>query len=942
MVTSESTSGASSTLNFEQGGQEFVAGPHSITCDHRNIATKFVIHAFRHPNDLAIVDDGICMTYGELFQRASALAVGLRSEHRPDAVVAIHAHRDMNTPLAMIACLFANVTFVVIDASYVQQRILDILKLSGAKTLLHGDLDDGLRSSIACLGVEMRPIHRGREPSAVHFSIGAQKTAYLLFTSGSTGFPKGIRTGHAPLVHFIEWYRQEFQPGHGSRFSMLAGLSHDPLLRDIFVPLSTGGQLHIPRQTDILVPDRLFSWMDVQGIEFTHLTPQLIDILHMRRKRKLTLRSLRFVFSGGDVLRPETAEHVENIAPGANLVNFYGTSETPQAMAYQVIEPDMLPPYPLGLPIADVDIEIVNDELHPMPIGEVGEIAIATEYLSDGYITDPSTASARGRSQIYVTRSVGDVTQKMYLTGDLGFKDNDGRIFFRGRSDDQVKIRGYRVDCLEVAATIERHRLARQVVVLPEQVSSGEKALVAFVVGDTELLKRVLPTVMPAHMVPATIIGISKIPLLPNGKTDRAMLYKLRCESLERERLVRSPQDNAFFEAIASALDLANLDPDKSLVSMGGDSLSFIRVGFVVEDQLGLLPEGWETIPFSELLELKRHAPAPTSSVGKVKLKQIEPAILLRAISILFVVLVHAQIDFYVTATSTLFVIAGMSFARFLLPGLIETGSLAPTARFILKYGVPAALWQGVGGLYKGQFWLPEIFLLGTLWASPAHHLTFWFLDILTVSILIIAGLASVLSRGWRQKARDTVGDVEFRFSVAMLTFAIVAFLLQTQLNIWNGVVGESSVGPFRWLWLVTLGMVIQTGRYRLDRVLVTLVSLALAGLCYGDLVTKGEFQQPFGLFLMGSILVLIWIRRIRVPAFSYGPVLLLAQHSLFIYLFSMWVPKSLTPKLELIGIEDWVPLRLLLALAVGIVMSMLWNRFLGLLSVCFGRIRTG
>lgn len=917
-----------------QGCPGSVTAALPIRCDSRNIAARFVDHATRFPNAIAIIEGDTRVTYGALLARAQALASRLRVENEPGAVVAIHGRRNINTPLAMIGCLLANITFVVIDAVYVQQRIIDILLLSGARTLLHGRLDVELAGAVAALGVKQHFIPCETATAPTPFSVDAPDTAYLLFTSGTTGFPKGIRTGHAPLIHFVNWYTATFKPAPESRFSMLSGLSHDPLLRDIFVPLSIGAQLHIPRQDDILVPDRLFAWMDASAIEFTHLTPQLIDILHARRQHGRTLDSVKFVFCGGDVLRQETARHVASIAPRASLVNFYGTSETPQAMAYQMIEAEMVAPYPLGRPIADVSVEIVDGHLDAVADGEQGEIAIVTDYLSDGYIVEATTPGAEAQRRAYISRpcGAGEAFQKMYLTGDLGYKDDKGRIFFSGRRDDQVKIRGYRVDCAEVAAVFERHGLAQRAVVLPERTSSGELALLAFVVGDAAYLERQLPTLVPKHMAPAAVITVQAIPLLPNGKTDRAALYELRRQQLTQAPSARTGQGNAFFAAVSDTLNVASIDPNKSLLGLGGDSLSFIRVGLVIEDHLGFLPDGWEAMPLSVLAKLKQDKAAST---GKLQLKSIEPAILLRAIAIVLVVMDHAQFGFEGNATSTLLVIAGMSFARFLLPGLLDGGSFFPTGRFILKYGVPAALWQGSRGFVGPHLWLPDVFLLGTLWAGPEAHFTFWFLDILTASILLIAGLAKITGARWGREAPSPVGR-NFWFSSAVLTLAIIAFFLQTQLDRWNGMVGVSSVGPFRWLWLVALGMAVQCARYRRERLALTAVLLLLAGLCYGGLVTKGHFQDPFNLFMIGATVLLLWCRRIPIPAFSHGTVLLLAQHSLFIYIFSGAVPYKVMPRLQQMGLQGSVPLRIVLALVIGIVMSMLWTRALALTCAWF------
>lgn len=803
-----------------------------------------------------------------------------------------------------------------------------MLALSRAKTLLHHQMDESLAEAIAARDVASQPIRCRQGSCSAAFTVLAHETAYLLFTSGSTGLPKGIRTGHAPLIHFVAWYESAFRPGRGTRFSMLAGLSHDPLLRDIFVPLSTGGQLHIPPQTDLLNPDRLFFWMENSAIGFAHMTPQLIDILHARRDRTRTLSSLAFAFCGGDVLRAETARQLRTIAPNACLVNFYGTSETPQAMAYQVIGADMQAPYPLGQPIADVDIDILDERQTVLPPGAQGEIAVSTEFLSDGYL--PGTASAGARQPyLYRPAAEGKPARRTYLTGDLGYKDEQGRVYFSGRRDDQVKIRGYRVDCAGVAAAIERHRLADKAIVLPETAPSGDAALLAFVVGDAEHVKRALPKLLPAHMLPAVIVAVPAIPLLPNGKTDRAALLAVRRASLEKVQALAMPPADPLYQALAECLDLAGFDPEQSFVDAGGDSLSFIRTGLVIEDHIGYLPDGWEVMPFSALSRLKQDKRSSANTHAYLRTRQIEPAILLRAVAIVLVVLMHAKVGFYMVATSTLFVVAGMSFARFLLPELLGGGSLGPTGKFVLKFGVPAGLWQAASGILQNQFWLPDVLMLGTMWANPVQHLTFWFLDILAATILIIAIVAWQVGKSTNRKPGNRRTDIALRFSLAMLGLGILAFFLQTQLDRWNGAPGLASTGPFRWFWLFALGMAIQTAGNRTVRLAVASLAFALAVLAYGGLVTKGAFQEPFSAFLLVSIAMLAGARQVRIPALSYRPILVLAQHSLFIYLFSLWAPNSLFPGLVRVGMPDLAPIRILLTLAVGIGASWAWNRLL-------------
>ena len=261
-----------------------------------------------------------------------------------------------------------------------------------------------------------------------------------MFTSGSTGTPKGIIGPHGPLSHFVDWHCREFGFTESDRFSMLSGLAHDPLLRDIFTPLWSGGTLCIPDPGMMLMPEQLRQWMREQGITVAHITPALSQVLTEgwdgSPGGERGLSTLRHVFFGGDML---TGAHVGKIwqaAPGVECVNFYGTTETPQAMGYFRIDGKDLRAggsgesaaravFPLGRGIEGVQLLVLNADAGLAGIGEVGEIHVRTPYLATGYLKDERLTGERFIGNPHS----GEAGDRLYRTGDLGRYRPDGVVF---------------------------------------------------------------------------------------------------------------------------------------------------------------------------------------------------------------------------------------------------------------------------------------------------------------------------------------------------------------------------------------------------------------------------------------------------------------------------------------------------------------------------------
>ncbi len=890
-----------------------------------HICDRFIINARSTPYSIAISDKKGTFTYAKLHSLARSLAHIITHNVFPGEPIVILGSREMETPLAMIASLIAGVPFAVIDSSYPHDRIAAICDQLKAQVALYSpSLDRIVDSAMLRRRMNIRewiridqtdPARQGIFPDPLN-----NNTAYIIFTSGSTGHPKGIRTGHEPLIHFAHWYEKTFSPGHGSKFSMLSGLSHDPLFRDIFIPLSTGGELHIPDQSDIFCPDHLYQWMLSSRIQYAHVTPQIIGLLATGKRKSSCLEDLRYIFSGGDVLSPATVRNAREIAPAAELVNFYGTSETPQAMAYQAVSSELQPPYPLGKPIQDVTIHILDDDLKPMAAGTAGEIVIETEYLSHGYLDDADNKTEQRMS--YVRRLPGGQGKRAYLTGDIGYQDAEGQTYFCGRKDDQVKIRGYRVDCADVAATLERHGSTEQAVVLPMTGTDGKNFLMAFVTGNEHVIRNEAPTILPSYMVPRIIIHVDYFPLLPNGKIDRAALRGIGCDRLKWQGNKKENIENPLLHDIATALHALDFEADRSFVELGGDSLSSIQVSMLIEDYLGFLPHRWEKIPFQDIASMKSEKRLENNMFGLIK---IQSTILFRAIGIMLVVLFHAGAT-TIFGTSTLFVVSGMSFSRMLLPGIINRGDIKPTIKFIIKFAMPAGLYELIRGLYFDNLWIPEIFLLGTFWKSPVSpHESLWFLDALSASILLLSFLAWCLSTISR-KLNNVSTENLFLFSVFACGIAIFTLMAQITTGWHNGDLG-GSVAPFRWFWMVAFGAAIETAETRIHKFLLTCVTAIIGILWVARLITDTGLKESLGEFFFISVVMLIWVDHIPIPRLFRRPIMLLAANSLFIYIVNYAVINTIMPRL---GLPSWALLRVIAAIGCGFAAAFVWNRIVG------------
>jgi amino acid adenylation domain-containing protein len=422
--------------------------------------------------------------------------------------------------------------------------------------------------------------------------VSADDPAYVAFTSGSTGEPKGVLGRHGPITHFLPWQNEAFDLRNSDRFCLLSGLGYNHLQRDVFTALALGATLYIPTPNLLKSPDRLIEWLEHQEITILHLTPALGRLLVTAAGK--TLPSLRRIFFGGDLLTSHDVSSVRELAPNAQIVSFYGATETQRAVGYFEISEDNSNrlnqsnrPIPLGRGTKDVQLLLLTAGGELAGIGELGELYVRSPHLAHGYMADDALTADNFIKNPF-TNDPGD---RLYRTGDMGRYLPDGNVEWVGRRDRRVSIRGFRVELAEIEATLNQHgAVTNSAVIGRELIKAGEPTelrLVAYVEAQrdrpasVEELRCFLNAKLPSYMVPAQIVIVNHLPLNPNGKVDFFKLPEPPPLSSASELGLAGPPtsiEQTLVEIFSDVLGLERIGPQENFFHLGGHSLLAAQV----------------------------------------------------------------------------------------------------------------------------------------------------------------------------------------------------------------------------------------------------------------------------------------------------------------------------------------------------------------------------
>ncbi|WP_274642841.1 amino acid adenylation domain-containing protein [Pseudomonas serbica] len=897
-------------------------------CVERPIFMDFLQHAGRTPDAVAVVSHDATCSYGELeaiSQRLASFLLG-QGAKASDRVVIVSG-RCAGLVYAMLGASRAGLTFTVADMAYPRSRIEQIIKvLEPSFVLVCGEAAfevDPLRSSaVRVVNIPEMPGDALKafavEPRGLP-DVNPAHPAYITFTSGSTGEPKGIVTHHSPLVHFIEWHSQRHSLTRESCFSLLSGLGHDPVYRDVFTPLSIGAKVVIPAQSTVVDPAALAKWIHQHGISVIHLTPPLGKLIETGAKISgLQFGELRYLFWGGDALSNTLYQQICLIAPNAISVNFYGTTETPQAMAFHQVDPALdNSRIPLGKGIEGAQLLLVNEANQLVGEGETGEILIRSPYLSLGYYGDAALTTEKFVVNPF-TRAEGDIC---YRTGDLGTYLADGSVMFRGRGDSQVKIRGHRIELAEIEGSITRHPRIKQCVVLADSDRSNVKLVACCVstqpVSSVELREHVGQQ-LPDYMVPALFVFVDSIALTPNGKIDKRALQALVDNQAAP---VNSSQDLSplalkLTQAWAQILEVPRIDPQLTFVELGGDSLSFVQASMVLEELIGHLPDQWEMIPVVELCEL-----ASDTKASRFSIRAMEVPVFMRVVSIVLIVIGHFHLFSHWPVfgeTMTLFLISGVSLARFQFKAINEYGSVRTLVKSVASIAVPTILYTAlVQMLFDKVHWQSLLLISNWFTADTVGNFAYWYIELL-VQMLVIIGF--VLSF---ERVRNIISADPFRcFVIASCVLAVADVLISALVFDASALLNRV---PQHYLAIMVLGMAIHSAGTTRQKLIVSVVTVLVVGwqdmmamLGYGPFAA--EIWSHVDIAVPAALLV-IWVRSIPVPGIMARGMALIASSTLYIYLTHFQF-QSVARRLG-----DYPVLSVVLAIVGGVAVGYAWNK---------------
>lgn len=566
--------------------------------------------AQRHPERPAVRAAQRELSHAELQRAATVLAQRLHDVGvQKGDVVAISGPRSVAVVASMLASLMCGAVFVMLDPALPVLRRQIMLRESRARWLclvgrdaaldaahanagtlatlvLHPDLEDLL--------LDADGVARALTPVFTPVAVQPDDPAYIFFTSGSTGTPKAVLGRHSGLSHFVDWQRDEFGVRPDDRVSQLIGLSFDPLLRDVFLPLTSGATLCIPQDRDLLDP---IGWLAREAISIVHTTPTVMQSWLQSSRTDSGLPALRWLFVAGEPLTDAlVGAWRHRFGMQARIVNLYGPTETTMARCFHVLGDALAQGIqPVGHPLPHSQALVLDTRGRRCGIGEIGEVALRTPLRSLGYVGLPEETARRFRPNPWS----GDATDLLYFTGDLGRLRFDGALEIVGRIDDQVKIRGVRVEPAEVMAALARHPAVRHCVVVPLPDEDGQPMLVAYVAAQGEPpqasdLRAHLAGQLPEAFVPAAFVFMDSLPTQANGKVDRKRLPPPtepgEGHDTHAERLVmpRSPVEQALWEIWRNVLRTETFGVFESFFELGGHSLLATQVVARVRDVLGV------------------------------------------------------------------------------------------------------------------------------------------------------------------------------------------------------------------------------------------------------------------------------------------------------------------------------------------------------------------
>ncbi len=545
---------------------------------NKTIQQMFEEQAEQTPDNTALVYGSNNLTYKELNQKANQLARVLRDKGlKPDSIAGILIEPSLEMIVGILGVIKAGGAYLPIDPSYPQQRICYMIEDSKAEILLTQSTLSNLsllhETSVNTINLDDKSLYCGNCQNLESINT-SYHMAYVIYTSGSTGKPKGVMIEHDALINMCTWYNHYYSLNENDRGTKYAGFGFDASVWEIFPYLLTGASIYIIEDEIKLNIDKLNEYYEHKKITISFLPTQICEQFILKDNK-----NLRCLLTGGDKLKQYKKTRYK-------LVNNYGPTENTVAATSFVLDKEYNN-IPIGKPIANTQIYIIDKFNSLQPIGVAGELCISGASLSRGYLNNPELTAEKFAENPFVNQK----GSRMYRTGDIARWLPDGNIEFLDRIDEQVKIRGYRIELGEIENSLLRHEAVNEaaIAVMAEENEADGKYLCGYFTAARELsiseLREHLSKELPDYMIPYSFIQLDSMPLTPNGKLDRKALSDISRYADSYQMLAKTdyeaPRNDA--EEKLAYIWMEVLGTDKvgisdSFFMLGGDSIKAIQV----------------------------------------------------------------------------------------------------------------------------------------------------------------------------------------------------------------------------------------------------------------------------------------------------------------------------------------------------------------------------
>ena len=579
----------------------------------------FEFQAEQTPDAIAAECEGRVLTYNELNRRANQVAWKLISfGTKPGDLVAICTDRSLEMITGLLGILKSGAAYVPLDPGYPKDRLAYMMRDAEASVLLtHTHLDALLpahQARVLSLDSNWQEQMSSLPDNNPNIHLNEADLAYVIYTSGSTGQPKGAMNTHAGILNRLLWMQEKFQLTSSDALLQKTPFSFDVSVWELFSPLIAGARLVIAKPGGHQDSGYLAETIRSHQITMVHFVPSMLQIF-LEESQARNCGSVKRVICSGEALSLELKERFFNCMR-CELHNLYGPTEASVEVTWwRCQKDDRLRTVPIGYPIANTQMYVLDREMKPAPQGVPGELHIAGTGVARGYWNRPALTAEK-----FLPNPFGDAGSRLYRTGDLGRHREDGAIEYLDRIDHQVKLRGFRIELGEIEARLAEHESVREAVVIAREDAPGDKRLVAYVTSaranadgatagiDAGELRAHLRSDLPEQMVPAAYVLLEKLPLTANGKLDRKALPAPNAGAYTKHEYEAplSAIETKLAAIWAQVLKVEQVGRNNNFFALGGHSLLATRVASSVRSSLGVeltIRTVFETSSLAELAE---------------------------------------------------------------------------------------------------------------------------------------------------------------------------------------------------------------------------------------------------------------------------------------------------------------------------------------------------